>query len=76
MYSKLSMRTQCCDNGCKPFKLKWAEDEGREMPYEIGLSRDKKGQGQRRTAWARRRIFTHAAVGRIEDACVHNDDRT
>ena len=31
---------------------------------------------KRRTTWARRRIFTHAAVGRVEDACVNNDDRT
>ena len=53
-----------------------AQDEGREMPFEIGLSGDQKGQGQRRTTWTRRRIFTHAADGRVEDACVHNDDRT
>ena len=52
------------------------QDEGREMPFEIGLSEDQKVQGQRRTTWTRRRIFTHAADGRVEDACVHNDDRT
>ena len=52
------------------------QDERREMPFKIGLSRDNKGQGQRRTTWARRRIFNHAAVGRAEDACVNNDDRT
>ena len=50
------------------------QDEGREMPFKIGLSGDEKGQGQRWTTWARRRILTHAAVGRVEDACVHNDD--
>ena len=44
------------------------QDEGREMPFEIGLSGDQKGEGQRRTTWTRRRIFTHAAVGRVEDA--------
>ena len=58
---------ECHDNGCKPLKLKW---------FEIGLSGDQKGQGQRRTTWTRRRIFTHATVGRVEDACVDNDDRT
>ena len=52
------------------------QDERREMPFEIVLSRDPKGQGQRRTTCTRRRIFTHAAVGRVEDACVNNDDRT
>ena len=52
------------------------QDERREMPFKIGLSRDNKGQGQRRTTWARRHIFTHAAIGRVEDACVNNDDRT
>ena len=62
---------ECYDNGCKHLKLK-----GREMPFEIGLSGDQKDQGQRRTTWTRRRIFTHAAVGRVENACVHNDDRT
>ena len=38
------------------------------MSFEIGLSGDEKGQGQRRTTWTRRRVFTHAAVGRVEDA--------
>ena len=46
------------------------------MPFEIGLSGDKKGQGQRLTTWTKRRIFTHAAVGRVEDVCANNDDRT
>ena len=35
------------------------KDEGREVPFEIGLSGDQKGQGQRRTTQTRRRIFTH-----------------
>ena len=68
---------ECFDNGCKPLKLKWCgQDEGREMQFEIGLSGDQKGKGQRRKIWARRRILTRAAVGRVQDACVHNDDRT
>ena len=52
------------------------EDERREMPFKIGLPTDQKGQGQRRTTWTRRCVVTHAAVGRVEDACVNNDDRT
>ena len=53
------------DNGCKPLILKRGEqDEGREMPFEIGLSGDQKGQGHRRTSWTRR-ILTHAAVGSV-----------
>ena len=52
------------------------QDERREMRFAIGLSGDQKGQGQRRTSWTRRRISTHAAVGRIEDACGHDDDTT
>ena len=52
------------------------QDERREMPFKIGLSGDQKCQGQRRTTWTRRRIFSHAAVGMVEDACVNNHDRT
>ena len=67
---------ECYDNGCIPLILKWVDKNARrEMPFEFGLSRDQKGQGQRRTTWARR-ILTHAAVGWNEDACVHIDKRT
>ena len=78
MYSKLSVRkSECFDNGWQASQTEvGGQDEGREMPFAIGLSGDQKGHGQRRTTWTRRRIFTHAAVGRIEDACGHNDDRT
>ena len=74
---------ECFDNGWQTSQTSQTsqtemggQDEGREMPFEIVLSRDQKGKGQRRTTWARRRTLTHAAVGRVEDACVHNDDRT
>ena len=68
---------ECYDNGCKPLMLKWVDKmKRREMAFKIGLSRDQKGQGQRRTTWTRRRIFTHVAVGRVGVACVNNDDRT
>ena len=36
----------------------------------------KAGQEQRLTAWTRRRILAHAALGRVEDAGVHDDDGT
>ena len=52
------------------------QDERWEVSFEIVLSRNREGQRQRRTAWTRRRVFTHAAVGRVEDARIHNDDRT
>ena len=68
---------ECYDNGCKPLMLKWVDKmKGEKCLFQIGLSIDHKGQGQRRTTWTRRRIFTHAAVGRVEDASVNNDDRT
>ena len=69
---------ECYGNGCKPLMLKWVD----KMKGEKCLSRlvcreiKRANQGQRRTTWTRRRIFTHAAVGRVEDACVNNDDRT
>ena len=53
------------------------QDERREMSCKIGVLREKKKAKDRDDpSWTRRRIFTHAAVGRVEDACVHNDDRT
>ena len=68
---------ECYDHGCKHPILKWVDKvKRREMSFKIGVSRDQEGQRQRRTTWTRRRIFTHAAVGRVEDACVNNDDRT
>ena len=34
---------ECYDNGCKPLMLKWVDKmKRREMPFKIGLSRDKK----------------------------------
>ena len=36
---------ECYDNGCKP--QMGGQDERREMLFEIGLSRDQEGQGQR-----------------------------
>ena len=52
-----------------------AQDEGREMPFEIRLS-GQKVHRQRRTTSARKRFLTHAAVGRVESTFVHDDDRT
>ena len=47
------------DNGCKTSQTEMGgQGEGREMPLEIGMSGDQKGQGQRRTTLARRRILT------------------
>ena len=69
---------ECYDNVCKPLMSKWVDKmKGEKCSSRLVLSREKKkSQGQRRTTWTRRRIFTHAAVGRVEDACVNNDDRT
>ena len=39
---------ECYDNGCKPLKLKWVDEmKGEKMPFEIVLSGDQEGQGQR-----------------------------
>ena len=46
------------------------------MPFEVGLSGDQVGHEKRSTAWTTRLILTHAAVGRVEDAGVHDDDGT
>ena len=68
---------ECYYNGCKPLKLKWVDkmkgERSSTRDWSVG---DQKGQGQRRTTWTRRRMLTHAAVGRVEDARVHNDDKT
>ena len=37
---------ECNDNGCKPLMLKCGQNERREMPFKIGLSRDQQGEGQ------------------------------
>ena len=66
---------ECYDNGCKPQTEMGGQDGRREIPFEIGLLEDQKDQRQRRTTWARKRILTHAAVGRVEYVCLHNDDR-
>ena len=70
--------TECYDNGCKPLRLKWVDKMKEEKCRSRLVCREinQKGQGQRRTSWTRRRILTHATVRRVEDACVHNDDRT
>ena len=68
---------ECYDNGCKPLMLYWVDTIARrEMSFKIGVSRDQEGQRQRWTTWTRRRILTHAAVGRVEDARASNDDGT
>ena len=67
---------ECYDNGCKPLMLKWVDKMKGEKCRSRLVARNQEGQRQRRTAWTRRRISTHAAVGRVEDARVHDDDRT
>ena len=47
------------------------------MSFEVGLSGDLEGQEQKMNSfWTRRRVLTHAAVGRVEDAAFHDDDGT
>ena len=68
---------ECYDNGCKPLMLKWADKmKGENVVQDWCVERDQEGQRQRRTTWTRRCVFTHAAVGRVENARVNNDDRT
>ena len=77
MFFEVADEKECYDNGCKPLKLKLVDKmKGEKCRSRLVCGEIKKGQGQRRTTWARRRILTPAAVGRVEDACVHNDDRT
>ena len=63
---------ECYDNGCKPLMVKWVDKMKGEKCRSRLVCREKKGQG--RTTWTRRRIFTQAAVGRLEDACVNHVD--
>ena len=67
---------ECYDNGGNPLTLKWVDKMTGDVPFEVGLSGDQASQEQRRTAWTRRRILTHASVGRVQDAGVHDDDGT
>ena len=64
------------DNGCKLLMLKWVDKmEGekcrsRLVCREINRAKDRDEQ------LGPEDVFSRAAVGRVEDACVNNDDRT
>ena len=65
------------DNGCKPLKLKWVDKmkgekcRSRLVCREIKRAKDRDEQLQPEDVF-----LTHAAVGGVEDPCVHDDDRT
>ena len=65
---------ECYDNGCKPLKLKWVDKmKGEKCRSRLVCPKRAKDSTNN---LGQRRILTHAAVGRVEDACVHDDDRT
>ena len=57
-----------------PLTLKWVDKVKGDVCCSRLVRREIKQA--KRTACTRKRIFTHAAVGRVEDARVHDDDRT
>ena len=68
---------ECCDNGCKPLKQIWVDKmKGEKCRSRLVCCEIKKARDRDEQLLTKRRIFTHAAVGRVEDARVHDDDRT
>ena len=53
------------DNGCKPLMLKW-----------VDVVQDWCVERSRRPKTEMNNLDQSAAVGRVENACVNNDDRT
>ena len=66
---------ECYDNGCKPLMLKWVDKMKGEKCRSRLVCREVKKARDRRTTWTRRCVFTHAAVGRVENVRVNNDER-
>ena len=65
------------DNGCKPLKLKWLDKMKGEKCRSRLVCREIKRAKDRDEQLGPEDVFLrHAAVGRVEDGCVHNDDRT
>ena len=67
---------ECCGNGCRPLILGWVDKMKGEKCRSRLVCREIKRAKDRRSTWTRRCVFTHAAVGRVENARVNNDDRT
>ena len=67
---------ECCGNGCRPLILWWVDKMKGEKCRSRLVYREIKKARDRRSTWTRRCVFTHAAVGRVENARVNNDDRT
>ena len=68
---------ECYGDGCKPLMLKWVDkikgekSRSRLVCREIKRAKDRDDQLGPEDVF-----FTHAAAGRVEDACVTDDDRT
>ena len=67
---------ECYDNGCKPLKLKWVDKMKGEKCRLRLVCRRSKGPRTETNNLDQKTYFHPAAVGKIEDACGHNDDRT
>ena len=65
---------ECYDNVCKPLKLKWVDKMKGERCRSRLVCREIKRCKDRDEQLGPEDVFS--PVGRVEDACVHNDDRT
>ena len=68
---------ECYENGCKPLMLNWVDKmKGEKCRSRLVCREIKKARDRDEQLWTRRCVFTHAAVGMVENARVNNDDRT
>ena len=68
---------ECYDNGCKPLMLKWVDKmKGEKCRSRLVCRKIKRAKDIDEQLGPEDVFFTHAAVGRVENARVNNDDRT
>ena len=68
---------ECHDNGCKPLMLKWVDKmKGEKCRSRLCVEKSRRPRTEMNNLDQKTYFHPHAAVGRVEDACVNNDDRT
>ena len=67
---------ECYGNGCRPLILGWVDKMKGEKCRSRLVYREIKKARDRDDQLGPEDVFTHAAVGRVENARVNNDDRT
>ena len=70
-------KKECYDNGCKPLMLKWVDKMKGEKCRSRLVCREIKKAKDRDEQLGPEDVFSPMPPsGRVEDACVNNDDRT